>query len=149
MITARVNVVKGWSTEFARRTNARAIKALEEASKDGAEVASRIASQRVRGGEMSNIEAVSVKPTASGYAAGFRSQAGTSGEFYSGFQSRGTLGARKKKVKQATVARRQSPSGAVRYAKVSGRKGITPLHHEETGLKFAKQSLVARLSRLG
>ena len=149
MITARVNVVKNWSSEFAKRTNVQAIKALEAASEDGAEEASRIASARVRGGEMKQVFAVSVKPTERGYAAGFRSKAGISGEFYSGFQSRGTLGARTKKLKSSTQARRSSPTGAARYAKVSGRKGIAPLNHEEIALKHARASLVARLSRLG
>lgn len=149
MITARVNVVKNWSSEFAKRTNVQAIKALADASQDGAETASRVAGARVRSGDMRVFKAVSVMPTERGYAAGFKSKAGKSGEFYSGFQSRGTLGARGKEVKKSTKARRESRSGQLRYAKVSGRKGITPLNHEEVALKHARASLVARLSRLG
>jgi hypothetical protein len=150
VIRARFNVVQNFGQRFAEQTNERAIAALEAASADGAEVASRIASQRQRGPnpKMKNIRPVAVRPTETGYMAGFRSDAGISGEFYSGFQSRGTLGARTRKVKSSTLARRQSPSGAKRHAKVAGRKGITPLKHEETGLRFAKQSLINRLRSL-
>lgn len=148
MITARVTVVKGWGREFARDTAKQAIKALEEASELGAESVAQLGSQRRRGGEMSQAEPVRAYQTESGFAAGFRSKAGTNGEFYSGFQSRGTLGARSRKVKQSTVARRESPSGKARYEKVKGRKGITPLLHEERALTIAKRHLIRLLERL-
>jgi hypothetical protein len=148
MITAKIDVSAKWSQEFAARVNAAAPKALAEAADVGAAKASSIARERSRTGQMGHVAAVKVKPTDNGWVGGFLSEAGKAGEFYSGFQSRGTIGARRRAVKGSTLSRRESPSGKARYAKVAGKKGITPLRHEEDGLMTAKRFLVMRLNSM-
>lgn len=144
MIGARVDVRTGWGAEFARRVNAEVARAVAQASVVGAEAASQVASQRRRTGRMSRIEPVPVKGTPTGWAGGFKSEA-----FYSGFQSQGTLGSRRRKVKQSTVRRRQSVSGQARFAKVAGSKGVAPLRHEEIGRTAGRKELKRLIDQLG
>lgn len=143
MISANVEVVRGWGEDFARRVNAQVALELAAASREGAEVAAKMAAKRRRTGGMELFVVMRVEGTPTGWVGGFQSQA-----FYSGFQSRGTLASRKRKLKASTVARRSSRSGKARYAKVAGSSGIKPLRHEEAGLAAAKKSLVARLNRI-
>lgn len=147
MIKTTFNVVANFGAEIAQAANLIAREELQRASDFGAEQASSLAGGRRRTGEMAKFKAVQVIPTASGWRGGFRSDAGISGEFYSGFQSRGTLASRKRKVKQQTLNRRESPSGKARYAKVAGKKGITPLGHEEKARAQARAFLIANLNR--
>lgn len=156
-----MNVVKDWGEKIAKESNAVAKRSLEEAAKVGAGTAAQLASGRKEHtGKMRDWVTVPTDATGNGWRSGFRSAASMSGEFYSGFQSRGTLASRRgtpsspgnpgTQVKQQTLARRQSPSGRIRYAKVAGRKGIAPLKHEEQALAVAKQHLLRLLrSRLG
>lgn len=92
---------------------------------------------------MDDIEPVGVVGTPDGWEGGFRSAA-----FYSGFQSRGTLGSRSRAVRKSTEQRRASRSGQARYAKVSGHHGISPLRHEEKGLAAARKRLIELISRM-
>ncbi len=85
MIGARVNVVGRWGEEFARKANAQAKSATQNAVEVGAQVASAGAQARRRSGDMSEMQIIPVRGTPTGWAAGFRSKA-----WYAGFQSRGT-----------------------------------------------------------
>lgn len=143
MISAKVNVVSGWGDEFARDVNLRVRDMVAAASTVGAKVANGAAQNRRRTGRMADIKPVDVTATVDGWEGGFRSAA-----FYSGFQSRGTLGSRKRKLKASTRARRESPSGQARLAKLGASRGVTPLRHEELGLAAAKKHLIARLNQL-
>lgn len=143
MIGAKVNVVGGWGDEFAKRVNRATRDAVQDAVEVGAREASAASLPRRRSGDMSKMDVIPVRATPTGWEAGFRSKG-----WYAGFQSRGTLGARKGKVKAATLARRASPSGQARFAKVAGSKGITPLGFLEKGRSAARKHLVARLNRL-
>lgn len=143
MIRATVDVRTGWGAELAKRVNHRVAADLADASAHGAKVAASAAQARRRTGEMANIRPVAVRGTPTGWEAGFRSEA-----WYSGFQSRGTLGSRTRKVKASTERRRQSASGQARLAKLGASTGITPLRHEETGLREAKKRLVQLLNRI-
>lgn len=143
MIQSRFDVRAGFGDELARRINDRVRDGVAEAAEVGAEVASGEAGKRRHTGKMQRMSTVPVVGTDSGWTGGFKSAA-----FYSGMQSRGTLGSRTRKVKASTERRRQSPSGAARYAKVAGGKGVSPLGHEEAGLKAAKRHLVAYVNRL-
>ncbi len=142
MIGARVDVRKGWGAELAKEINLKVKDAVGDASKVGAEVASSAVTRR-RTGKMANIKPVEVIGTPDGWEGGFKSE-----QFYSGFQSRGTLGLRKKALTASTKRRRESTSGQERLAKVSGHRGIKPLGHEEKGLAAAKKALVDRLNHL-
>lgn len=143
MIGARVDVRTGWGAEFAREVNQQVAHAVAEASHVGARVASQEASKRRRSGKMDVVAAVEVVGTTQGWEGGFRSAA-----FYSGMQSRGTVGSRTRSVKKSTLQRRASRSGQARYAKVAGSRGITPLRHEEKGLAAARKRLLELLNRL-
>lgn len=146
MIGARVNVVEGWGAELAHEINADVRGAVAQASEVGAKVAAEAAGARHRqdgSGWMKDIKPVETIGTDVGWEGGFKSKA-----FWSGFQSRGTLGSRKRRVKAATLRRRQTASGQARLAKVAGSKGVTPLRHEEKGLAAAKAHLLDSLNRL-
>ncbi len=143
MIGARVNVVGRWGEEFARKANAQARLATQQAVEVGADVASAGAQARRRTGKMAEMEIIPVRGTPTGWTAGFRSKG-----WYAGFQSRGTLGSRRGKVKESTLRRRESVSGQARFAKVAGSGGITPLGFLERGRSAARKHLVDRLNRL-
>lgn len=143
MIRSTVNVREGFGAEIARQIDAEVRVAVGQASGHGAEVAAGVAQRRRRTGLMADIQPVEVEGTESGWQGGFKSPA-----FYSGIQSRGTLGSRTRKVKSSTERRRSSASGAARYAKVAASKGVAPLKHEETGLKAARKRLVDLLNRI-
>lgn len=149
MVGAKVNVVSGWGDDFARDVNAQVRDAVADASRVAAATAATVASARRRSGKMANVRPVEVRGTPDGWEGGFRSDAALNQGFYSGFQSRGTLGARRRKLKASTVARRSSPSGQARLAKLGGSGGIRPLGHEEKGLAAGKKHLIARLNQLG
>lgn len=148
MISAKVDVRAGWGAEFAREVNQQVARELRAASEKGAQVAAQIASQRRKSGALATITAVDVIATADGWEGGFRSKAARNSQFYSGFQSRGTLGRRTRALKKATLDRRESRSGQERHAKVAGRAGILPLEHEEKGRAAAKRELIERINRL-
>lgn len=143
MIGARVDVRLDWGAEIAREINLEVRDAVADASDVGAEVASAASLSRRRTGRMARIEAVPVVGTPDGWEGGFKSEA-----FYSGFQSRGTLGSRRRKLKASTLRRRESAAGQARLAKLGGSGGVSPLGHEEKGLAAAKRALVDRLNRL-
>jgi hypothetical protein len=142
MISARVDIGKAWGDEFARAIERQARIELERAMEEGAEVASQASLPRRRTGRMAQMDVLPVIPTPTGYQGAFRSRA-----FYAGFQSSGTGGTRKRKVRAATLRRRQTPSGQARQA-AYGSRGITPLGFLEKGRSAARKSLVARLNRL-
>lgn len=148
MISARVDVRTGWGVEFAREVNQQIARELRAATELGAQEAARVASRRRKTGALATIEAVDVIATPEGWEGGFRSKAARNSQFYSGFQSRGTLGRRTRKLKQATLNRRETPSGQARFGKVAGHAGIEPLGHEETGRARARRELIDRINRL-
>ncbi len=141
MITARIDLTRGWGDAMARRIEQQARAAMGPASEDGAQVASQASLSRRRTGRMAEMDVLPTVPTPRGYSAGFRSRA-----FYAGFQSSGTAGSRKRKVTSSTLRRRQSASGQARLAKAG--RGIQPLGFLEKGRTAARKSLVARLNRL-
>lgn len=142
-----MNVRRGWGDELARAKNREVAHALDVASRHAAAEARRVASARRRAGDdsvhMSDITAARVVGTVDGWEGGFKSPA-----WYSGFQSRGTVGARKVRLKASTLRRRNSKSGSTRFARVSGSSGIRPLYHEEKGLAAGKKLLKQMLDRL-
>lgn len=143
MISAKVNVVQGFGAEFSRRVNAQVRDALADASKRGAETASRASEPRRRTGRMAEIEPVPVRGTPTGWEAGFSSKA-----FYARFQSEGTLGSRRRRAKASTLRRRQSASGQARLAKLGSSGGIPALGFLEKGRSEARKYLLERLRHL-
>lgn len=143
MISAKIDLERGWGDAFARRIEQQARVELGRATEDGAKEAARASLPRRRTGRMSTIDTLPVIPTPRGYSGGFRSRA-----FYAGFQSHGTLGSRSRKVSAGTLRRRQSASGQARQAKIGASKGIPALGFLEKGRSAARKSLIDRLNRL-
>ncbi len=143
MISARISLEKGWGDAMARRIERQVPTLVREAAEDGADVAASASQARRRTGRMAEMDVLPVTPTPRGVSGGFRSRA-----FYAGFQSRGTAGNRRGKVKASTLRRRQSASGQARAAKFGANSGITPLGFLEKGRAAMRKSLVARLNRL-
>lgn len=144
MISARVDLVRGWGEQMARQMERQAREALKPASEAGAQVASHSAASRRRTGKMAQMDVLPTVSTPRGYSAGFRSRA-----WYADFQSSGTSGRRSRKVKASTLRRRESLSGQSRAASYGSNPGITPLKFLEKGRSAARKELVARLKRIG
>lgn len=143
MISARISIERGWGDRFARRIESQVPGHLRSATEEGAKVASDASLPRRRTGRMARMDVLPVVPTPRGYQGGFRSRA-----FYAGFQSTGTAGSRRRKVKASTLRRRQSASGLKRAARFGANRGIAPLGFLEKGRLAARKALVARLNRL-
>lgn len=143
MISARIDLERGWGDKMARAIEQHARAAIAPAAEDGAKVASDASRSRRRTGRMAEMDVLPVIPTQRGYSGGFRSRA-----WYAGFQSFGTGGSRKRKVKASTLHRRQSASGQARAARFTGNPGIAPLHFLEKGRAAMRKSLVSRLNQL-
>lgn len=143
MIGARVDVRAGWGADIAREINEQVRHAVADASQHGAKVAAAGASRRRRTGRMADIQPVDVIGTPDGWEGGFRSPA-----FYAPFQSFGTLGSRRRKLKASTIRRRQSGSGQARLARTGGSGGITPLRFLEQGRTEGRRRLLDLLNNL-
>jgi hypothetical protein len=143
VISASIDVGRDWGRELAAQINADVRDAVVASAEEGAQLAASIASSRSKTGHMAAIEQLPVRGTPDGWAGGFRSPA-----YYAHFQSAGTLGSRRRKLKASTLRRRESASGAARFAKVSGGAGITPLKFLEAGAAVAKSRLRERVARI-
>lgn len=141
MISSRVRV----TDNFPRVTAAvdeLAREAVEEGARVGAASASRAASSRRDSGLMEEMDVLPVEAAADGWRAGFRSRA-----WYAQFQDGGTVAGRTRAVKASTARRRTSASGAARFAKVAGSKGIRPLRFFARGKRDGHAAMLARISR--
>jgi hypothetical protein len=148
----KVDVISriGWDREMNEDLDALVKEAVRLATLDMAIAAVELARPRARGGHhrhMREITEMVVFPFAEGWSSGFEGGI-VSPTWYAWFQSSGTLGARVKPVKQATLDRRSSPSGRARFAKVAGRRGITPLLFFEEASKAGRTSLKSRVDAL-
>lgn len=128
--------------EFGEEVDLACEGAINAGSRAGADAASAIAAQRSKSGEMEKMEISEASGDVDGYTGGFSSDA-----WYAWFQSAGTLAARSRQLKRGG-AWRSTPSGAKRYAKVSGGQGITPLHFFETGRTVGRAKMIEELARL-
>jgi hypothetical protein len=108
----------------------------------GAKVAGSIAATRQETGRMAKMQVLPVRGTPDGWEASFRSPA-----YYRLFQDLGTLQNRSGKLKASTLARRASPSGQARQAKVAGRPGIEPLHFFRAGRSAGRKEMLEVINR--
>jgi len=137
MIKARVDV----STDFGRITrevNDLAKRAVTSGARVGAQTASEVASERSHTGTLAHMDVLPVRGSPDGWEASFRSRA-----YYRLFQDLGTLENRGTRLSAATVARRSSPSGQARQAKVAGRAGIEPLFFYRAGRRAGRAAMLA------
>lgn len=142
MISARIDLVSGWGEKMARKLEQRARDAVRPAAEEGAKIASAASASRRRTGRMAQMEILPTTTTPRGFAGGFRSKA-----WYAGFQSRGTGGSRKARVKASTLQRRRSASGQTRQVRYGANRGITPLGFLEKGRAAMRKSLIENLER--
>jgi len=121
---------------------AQAKQAVTAGAMVGAQVAGRVASQRSRSGKMARMEVLPVRQTPDGYEASFRSPA-----YYRLFQDLGTLKGRTRKLKKATLDRRNSPSGQARLAKAGDSIGIEPLYFYRAGRRAGTRAMMDVIRR--
>lgn len=135
-----------WDTEMIEDVKPLVKAAVEEASREAAKVAAPIAHQRQRAGshrKMGEITDLKTFLTETGYEGGIKSPA-----WYAYFQNDGTLGRRKKPLRQSTLDRRKSRSGQLRLAKVANNPGIKPLEFFDQAMKVGTTVLRDRLRSL-
>lgn len=106
--------------------------AVHEGAQVGAAVAAGVASQRVKTGTMANIQAGSPSRTVDGWIASFVSRA-----WYGMFQDRGTLGSRRRPLKQAPRTNRTREPGT----------GIEPLEFARAGRSAGRRAMLDRIRR--
>lgn len=141
LVSCRVDV----TDDFGRVTSAvndLARRAVEAAAREGAAAASAVASQRSKSGRMAAIRPDNAIGTPDGWRASFVSPV-----HYAWYQNYGTLGSRRKKLKASTLARRSTPSGQARLARVQGSAGIEPLRFLEAGRRAGRKALLETITR--
>lgn len=116
--------------------------AVTAGAHEGARVASSIARTRQDTGTMAQMEVLGVRGSPDGWEASFRSRA-----WWRLYQDLGTLQGRSTKLSAATLARRSSPSGQARQAKVAGRPGIEPLHFYRAGRRAGRKKMMEVVER--
>ena len=105
---------------------------VEVGARVGAQVASAVAAERSKSGTMANVQAGNATRTVDGWVASFVSRA-----YYAGFQNWGTLGKRRKALKQAPRTNRTRAPGT----------GITPLGFVQAGRGAGRRAMLARIRR--
>jgi len=129
-ITSSVKVSNGFP-ELRRRIHEGAIpRALNAAAAEGAQVARDVASERRQTGAMANVKVAPARRTVRGWDALI-----VSPPFYAWFHEHGTLGNRRRKLKQPGRARRDRSAGT----------GIKPLRFLGRGRTAARRALLAHL----
>jgi hypothetical protein len=131
-LTSSVKVSNGFPQLRWRIHEGAIPRALNAAAKDGAEVARGIASERSRTGAMANVKMVPARRSTRGWDALIISP-----PFYAWFHEHGTLGNRRRKLKQPGRARRDRRPGT----------GIRPLRFLGRGRTAARRSLLDYLQR--
>jgi hypothetical protein len=140
----------GWDEMLIHDVDTALGQAVRDATLQMAKAATDLARRRQRAGshrKMMEITEINTFPYSEGWTSGWEGGI-KSPAWYAWFQSDGTLAARKKPLKKATVDRRTSPSGLARYAKVHGRKGITPLGFFDAATKVGRLELKKRVEAL-
>ena len=112
--------------------NAHAKRAVQTAAVEGAQAAAQIASSRSKSGSMAAIRVENVRQTPDGWEASFVSPAA-----HAWFQNYGTLGNRRKKLKQAPRTNRTREPGT----------GISPLGFLDAGRRAGIRALKRELAR--
>ena len=131
LVKARVDI----SSDFPRITrevNELAKRAVMAAAVEGARAASAIASTRSKSGRMAAIQVEPVRGSPDGWVASFVSPA-----IEAWFQNYGTLGNRRKRLKQAPRGNRTRAPGT----------GIEPLRFLEAGRRAGLAAMRRELSR--
>jgi hypothetical protein len=131
LVTARVDVTDNFD-RITAEVNQLAQRAVRVAAIEGAAAAQAVASSRSKSGRMASIRADSVIRTPDGYAASFVSPVQ-----HAWFQNYGTLGSRRRRLKQSPRTTRTREPGT----------GITPLRFLEAGRRAGIAAMKRELAR--
>lgn len=131
LVHARVDVNMNFD-RVTQDVNQLARRAVSVAAHEGSQAASAVASSRSKSGRMAAIRAEPVKATPDGWLASFVSPVG-----YAWFQNYGTLGNRRKRLKQAPRTNRTREAGT----------GIEPLGFLDAGRRVGLKALREVLTR--
>lgn len=126
LLTSRVDVTNNFP-RITREIEQRARRAVEVAAREGAAAAASVASSRSKSGRMAAITPDNAIRTADGWAASFVSPV-----HYAWFQNFGTLGSRRRRLKQAPRTNRTREPGT----------GIEPLGFLEAGRRVGRRALL-------
>ncbi len=131
-LTSNVKVINNFPQLRARIHEGAVPRALNAAAKEGARTSALKAGERSESGRMRNIRVAPARRDGRGWNVMFFSPAP-----YAWFQEHGTLGSRKRKLKQAGRRRRNAEPGS----------GIKPLRFMTAGRRVARASLLEHLRR--
>jgi hypothetical protein len=130
-VRSRVDVTTDFD-RIGREVNAHAKRAVQAAAVEGAQAARAVASQRSKTGRMAAIRVEPVRGTVDGWESSF-----VSSTYYAWMQNYGTLGSRRKKLKQAPRTNRTRAPGT----------GIAPLGFLDAGRRAGIRALKRELGR--
>lgn len=126
LLKTRVDVTSHFD-RLTRDLDDLARQAVTVAAREGAQVASRVASQRSKSGRMAGMHVSSAQRTPDGWRASFISPVA-----YAWFQNFGTLGNRRKRLKQAPrTERTRAPD-----------TGIAPLRFLDAGRSAGRRAML-------
>lgn len=126
LLKTRVNVTNDFPL-ITRQISALARDATAEAAREGATAAAGVASQRSRTGRMAGMRVHPPEGTPDGWQAGF-----TSPVHYAWFQNYGTLGSRRRKLKEPPRGNRTREPGT----------GVEPLRFLDAGRTVGRRVLL-------
>lgn len=125
LIKTRIDI-SGDFPQITREVNEIARRAVETAAREGAVAASAVASQRSKSGRMASITPDNAIGTPDGWAASFVSPV-----YYAWFHNYGTLGSRRKRLKQSPRTNRTREPGT----------GIEPLGFMQAGGRVGRAAM--------
>lgn len=131
LLRARVDITSDFP-RITREVNDMAKRAVTAAAQEGGQVASALAGQRSKSGRMAAIHVEPVKGSPDGWQASFVSPVG-----HAWFQNYGTLGSRRKRLKQAPRTNRTRAPGT----------GIEPLGFLEAGRRAGLAAMKREIAR--
>jgi len=131
LVKSRVDVTSDFQ-RIGRAVNEHAKRAVQAAAVEGAQAARAVASQRSKSGRMAAIRVEPVRGTVDGWEASFVSPV-----IHAWFQNYGTLGSRRKKLKQSPRTNRTRAPGT----------GIEPLGFLDAGRRAGVKAMKREIAR--
>ena len=131
LVKARVDITSDFP-RITREVNAMARRAVSAAAQEGGQAAASVAASRSKSGRMAAIRVEPVKGSPDGWQASFVSPVG-----HAWFQNYGTLGSRRKKLKQSPRTNRTRAAGT----------GIEPLGFLEAGRRAGLAAMRREIAR--
>lgn len=141
MITANINVVDRFP-QLEDKIERVLVQSLDAGAREAAQTARTIASRRRKTGKMADFRPIAAAGTEDGYASGIRNHPDA---WYDIFHNYGTSGRRTRKLKKATIAARERPSGQARQQRFGRNQGIEPLGFFEAARRDGRREVLRYL----